>query len=548
MHTILPFVIVMMGALAIAGRTPGNLASWIVVGLTILGVYTSPDLAMRLMYVGAAMLGPILPYSVRLVSGLTIQPLLHYFSWESDAHRSLFLVTPDNELHTAAAEQHNKYVPSLISSGFVSQGRVGMRVKNVAVVNELLERGNGREWVILSAAIPASVQPLVMHCSISFRDGQTLVVSNYPWVDPNPPAPGFEAVRLPSIGDPNELVTAALTLAAGSKYESVVALPIDTDIVSLARERTQKRQDAEVRAGYVRYDASKDVYKATLRGAYRMFWVSLFPLNWIIDRRDRAREYELLAQMGFKPRPREEKAPGATETSPPPTWKQYGRSLAAAATLIAVIVLMPDLVTAISPGPSAFARPSVNVPNDLVVPDSFPGAVQALERMVGQPSHQLSGTRDDEPMPTIGVAISMRMDSAAAYVTAAQDAFLARGFYLFRTGERFSGLDTDGLALYPTRDPYEIMRAMDTNGANHGMLVDDVIAWLRREEGQYPIRFDAIGFDYIGGRLLGNVPDATDFARRFIRFCPDIQAEGMVTARSVGRDFKRTREIYCWWD
>jgi hypothetical protein len=141
------------------------------------------------------------------------------------------------------------------------------------------------------------------------------------------------------------------------------------------------------------------------------------------------------------------------------------------------------------------------------------------------------------------------MDSAGAFVEAAQDAFMARGFFLFRTGERgTSGLETDALALYPTRDPYDIMRAMDTNAANHGMLVEEVIAWFRREEAKYPIQFDAIGFDYAGGHLLGLVPDESEFASRFIRFCPDIQGEGPVSAKSLGRELKRTRLIYCWWD
>ena len=44
------------------------------------------------------------------------------------------------------------------------------------------------------------------------------------------------------------------------------------------------------------------------------------------------------------------------------------------------------------------------------------------------------------------------------------------------------------------------------------------------------------------------VPDEKDFAKRFLKFCPDLQAEGPVSARRLGQDFKRTREVYCWWD
>jgi hypothetical protein len=280
-----------------------------------------------------------------------------------------------------------------------------------------------------------------------------------------------------------------------------------------------------------------------------MYWRSLPPLNGIEDRADRARERQLLAAMKMSPAARTDSIPGVpVNAEPEPTTKQYVTNLAMAAGLTAIIVFMPDLPDLLF-GRTERARPAVTVPADFAVPDSFSLATQALARLVGQPSHQLMGNRDDEPTPTSGVAISMRSDSADAYVAAAQDAFLAKGFYLFRTGERkSSGLETDALALYPTRDPYEVMRAMETNGTNSGLSTDDVIAWFRREEARYPIRFGAIAYDYVGGRLLGDVPDEADFGRRFIRFCPDIQAEGMVTGRSVGRDFKRTREIYCWWD
>ncbi|MGQ0646915.1 MAG: DUF4253 domain-containing protein [Gemmatimonadaceae bacterium] len=139
----------------------------------------------------------------------------------------------------------------------------------------------------------------------------------------------------------------------------------------------------------------------------------------------------------------------------------------------------------------------------------------------------------------------MHADSAAAFVAAAQGAFLEAGFLLFSTSERAAnGLATDGLALYPGNDPYAVMRAMETNAANYEHDTDDVIAWFHHEESQYPIRFTAIAFDYVGGVLQGEVLAATAFAQRFIAFCPDVD----VAAGPLGRDFKKTREIYCWWD
>ena len=46
---------------------------------------------------------------------------------------------------------------------------------------------------------------------------------------------------------------------------------------------------------------------------------------------------------------------------------------------------------------------------------------------------------------------------------------------------------------------------------------------------------------------LGDMPDVNGYASRFMRFCPDLQGEGLTT-RSLAKDLKRTREVYCWWD
>ena len=551
MHWLLLAVIVLTGALAIAKRLPYNVATWVVVGLTVFGIFTSPDVVTRLMFVGAAILGPVLLYLLQLVLSLTIRPLIHYLRWSTDAHRGFFNVAPEDPLYSAAGEQLDRHAESLVSSGFVRRGRVGLLVEKTTVVNEFFDRGEGTEWAILTATIPAGVQPVILHCTCSFADGEILAVNNYAWVDPFPPSPGFENIRLPSIGDINDLVRACLTLAGRSTHGPVIATPLDTDMATRVKDRTKFRYDAEVRSGFLRYDAVRDVYRVTLRGAYRMHWVSVPPLRWIIERRDLARERELLAEMRLTPAARTDTSPGKAESATKePSGKQKTLSLAAALALIAFIVFMPDLPDAIfGDQPITLVKPTVNVPGDFAVPDSFSGAVQSLEQLVRQPSHQLMGTRDDEPTPTFGVAISMRNDSADAFVDAVQDAFLAKGFYLFRTGERAtSGLETDALALYPAPDPYEIMRAMETNAWNYDISTEGVIEWFRQEEARYPIRFTVIGFDYAGGTLLSDVPDETEFAARFIRFCPETQSEGPVSARQLGRDLKRSREVFCWWD
>ena len=543
MHSILLAAIVVVGSLGWIKRIPSNVATWIVVGLTVLGVFTSPDIHSRLTFVVLALILPLLPWPLALLGSLTVRPLLHYLRFRADAHRASFEFTRDDPRSEQVNARLEGPVREALALGFRSHGRVGYENPSMTVVNEFLELDNGRVWIFATAVLSQSQLPVILHMGVRLATGESLIVSNLPYVDPSPEVEGYVDWRLPSISRVADLLRATEFIAARSG--PIIPMPIETDPVTRARVRTKVRYEAEREAGYVRFDATEDVYRPTLKGAYRQFWVGLPPLNGIIDRRERERERQLLAELSLTPAPRTDTA--AREPKPPA--KVYLEAAAIVLFLIGLGLFGPELLAEMSGGRYQRPMPRVEVASDLTVPDSFPGAMRVLEQIVGRPSHQLSGTVDDFPAPTRGIAISMHRDSARAFVAAAQDAFLAKGFYLFQTGERdSSALDTDGLALWPSRDPYEIMKALDTNGANHRLLVDDVIAWFRNEEPNYSFRFEAIGFDYVGGKILGGLRDASGFAGRFFRFCPDLMQSGDVTVHILTRDLERTREFYCWWD
>ena len=542
MHFILLVAILVFGVAAVAKKVSSNVATWVIVALTVVGVMASPDFGTRLVFVVAALVGPLLSYPLGLILGLTVRPLLHYFTYRTAAHRLQSELAADDPLNEQVNARIAELVREAIALGFRSHGRI-IHTGEMTVVNEYLERDDGSVRIFLTTVLSNPQIPTLIHCGARLSTGENLVVSNVPYVDPNPPAQGYILWRLPSISHVGDLVRATEFIAARSG--PIIPMPLDTDLLTNNRSRTKARFEGERAAGYVRYDSGLDVYRPTLKGAYRQYWVSLPPLTGIIDRRERERERALLAEMSLTPPARTDTPRPQTEKA---TWKTWAEAAAIVMFLIGLGVYGPELLAEMSLDSIRRPLPHVDVAENLTVPDAFPDAVRLLELVVGQESHQLSGTVDDEPAPTRGVAISMHRDSAAAFVAKAQDAFLAKGFYLFQTGERFSGLDTDGLALWPSSDPYEIMKALDTNGANHRLLVDDVIAWFRNEEPNYSFRFDAIGFDYVGGRILGDLRDASGFAGRFFSFCPDLIQSGQVTVNILTRDLERTREFYCWWD
>ena len=542
MHFLLLVAIAVIGVLAVLKKVPANPATWIIVALTTLGVLTSPDTGSRLVFVVTALLGPLLAYPAGLFWGLTILPLLHYLRYRVTAHRLQSELTPDDPRYDQASARIAEPLREAFASGFRSHGRI-LHAGPTTAVNDYLERDDGSVRMFVTTALSNTQIPTLLHCAATLSTGEILVVSNLPYVDPSHPAPGYVQWRLPSISRVGDLVRATEFIAARSG--PIIPTPLNTDVLTNSKMRTKARFDAERDAGYWHYNARADVYRPTLKGAFRQYWVSLPPLFRIIDRRERERERALLAEMSLTPPARTDIPRYDKEKA---TWKTWAEAAGIVLFLIGLGVYGPELMAEMSFDSIRRPLPRVDVAENLTVPDAFPDAVRLLELIVGQPSHQLSGTVDDSPAPTRGVAISMRMDSADAFVAKAQDAFLAKGFYLFRTGERYSGLDTDGLALWPSPDPYEIMKAMDTNGANHGLLVDDVIAWFRNEEPNYRFRFGAIAFDYVGGRIAGGLRDAKGFAGRFMKFCPDLQYSSGMTVNVLARDLESTSEFYCWWD
>jgi hypothetical protein len=192
----------------------------------------------------------------------------------------------------------------------------------------------------------------------------------------------------------------------------------------------------------------------------------------------------------------------------------------------------------------------MRLPVGFAVPADFPGAVRALERLADANSEPLV-VQDStgKNVRTTGVVVPAEAKRAEALVDAAQDRFLAQGFYLFRVAQHF-GINghPDTLALYPSRDRYAILRLVGTNGANYDIGPDSIVAWLTALEREQPFVLTGIGFDWVSGRFTTPLTDPDGLAQRFNAFCPDIVTQGTGTVAALARELKRSRELYCWWD
>jgi len=95
MHSFLFAAIIITGALGFTRQPPSKVASWVIALLTLLGIATSPDVTTRLMFVGAAILGPLLAYPAQLVVSLTIRPDGSWVANDSNGESTIWKISID---------------------------------------------------------------------------------------------------------------------------------------------------------------------------------------------------------------------------------------------------------------------------------------------------------------------------------------------------------------------------------------------------------------------------------------------------------------------
>jgi hypothetical protein len=126
--------------------------------------------------------------------------------------------------------------------------------------------------------------------------------------------------------------------------------------------------------------------------------------------------------------------------------------------------------------------------------------------------------------------------------------FLERGVYVFEPTRPSAGTEPERLAVLPTRDKYEVIAYMGTNGANYGVGTEDVIRWLRKLEEKQPFDLTGVGGDFLAGRFLGAVKKPKELGRQMSEFCPDIVDQGCGTVEELVKQLRTKRRFFFWWD
>ena len=127
--------------------------------------------------------------------------------------------------------------------------------------------------------------------------------------------------------------------------------------------------------------------------------------------------------------------------------------------------------------------------------------------------------------------------------------YLERGCYLYRSEQNFgAGGTRDELALLPTSNRDDVIRAMETDGCNCEVYTEDIIRWLNDLETSQPFLLTGIGADFLEGKFASAVQDPEGLAKRMYEFCPDIVDQGVGSVEELATELRNNQKLYFWWD
>src|SRR5688500_2449293 len=413
---------------------------------------------------------------------------------------------------------------ALLAAGFAKVGdffQTGF-MQNMSTRVGLFEKTSTRQQaVIVGMYMNSEPTKLIAHyveIMAKFTAGRTLLVNNSPMIPAYAPVAGKTLEQFPGVSDPRRLARLHEGLLARDTKVPLEEIDRGPDAAAFLTQALIKEMEQQIPLGYLRREA--DAYRPTVVGAALMTWTQLPPFTWIRRSRMPRRAEALIRSLGVT-------EPDATQTNVPRLQTQIAWPAVGMFLLVMVYAASADTLPSFT-GEPAPAKPWT-IPADFVVPPDFPGAVKALATLTGAVAEQLTVIDSlGFPVKTNGATLGVAADRADGLLLAAQPLFLERGFYLFRHEPNYGiGGAPDEIALVPTRDQFEVIRLVGTNGVNMDLLNDGVIAWLRELERDAPFVLTGIGYDHVEGRFLQPVgPRADAIAKRLNGFCPDVVDQG----------------------
>lgn len=104
------------------------------------------------------------------------------------------------------------------------------------------------------------------------------------------------------------------------------------------------------------------------------------------------------------------------------------------------------------------------------------------------------------------------------------------------------------LYLIRSQDDYDILRIMETNGANYDIETDDIIAKLEEWKQRSSFRIAGAAMDWVMVDFDTMPADTDAFAEEIYAFCPDSVDQGAETVEALAELLREYSTVFLWWD
>lgn len=103
------------------------------------------------------------------------------------------------------------------------------------------------------------------------------------------------------------------------------------------------------------------------------------------------------------------------------------------------------------------------------------------------------------------------------------------------------------LVLFPTNNPYAVILACGTEGANYSVDTQAIITWLKQVEKQNPFELILCNHESICCRFHGEVKGASKLTKSMVEICPNV-LDDFEDAATLAACLKKEKTIYLRWD
>jgi hypothetical protein len=210
------------------------------------------------------------------------------------------------------------------------------------------------------------------------------------------------------------------------------------------------------------------------------------------------------------------------------------------------------LLGVIAAGGTSCARGSVSLTAQeqaLAQRTGLPEPFLITMKRAGRNLRQMEGTSDDGGQTALtGASIDVGRAEALGIVRRLQES-APSGFIAFVSERNYGiGGDPDQVSVLKASGSSEVLLTLGTNGWNHDVSPDMVVARLEEWDARFGLTLRGAGFDWLEAEFKRPPDNMLAFAQEVYKFCPDVVDQGTETVERLATEMKGSNAVYLWWD